>query len=77
MRPLARIMGLVLVLAAGCSPPRPATPIGVPVHRTPTAATPDSAELVLLGTTDVHGRLYPYDYYRVARPTTGWRCWRR
>ncbi len=54
-------------IAAACasSPPPPAPPRPDPVI-TDAAQPPvlrTQRELVLLGTTDVHNRLYPYDYY--------------
>lgn len=58
-RPLGSFLGLtlVLLLAAGCAGAR--LDSGAQPGAQPGAAT----ELVLLGTTDVHGRIYPYDYY--------------
>jgi 2',3'-cyclic-nucleotide 2'-phosphodiesterase/3'-nucleotidase/5'-nucleotidase len=65
--PLARILATVSTLAllsgAGCAP---AVKGAAPEPARGAAAAPasqSSLELVLLGTTDVHGRLYPYDYY--------------
>lgn len=54
--PLARIMPLLLIVGSACAR---STPLP---GRAPTTAAA-GAELILLGTTDVHGRLYPYDYY--------------
>ena len=54
-RPLGFV--LALLLAAGACAPAATAPPAAP--RTP----PPTAELVLLSTTDVHNRLYPYDYY--------------
>jgi 2',3'-cyclic-nucleotide 2'-phosphodiesterase/3'-nucleotidase len=87
LRPLARIMGVLLLVA--CHVPRvpgrdfptpdprdPPTddgrivrpgPARRPPLERPRVSLPDEkaerAELVLLSTTDVHNRLYPYDYY--------------
>ncbi|HET9986194.1 MAG TPA: 5'-nucleotidase C-terminal domain-containing protein, partial [Longimicrobiales bacterium] len=63
LRPLARILPLLFLGAAACGgrPEPPAVPAPRPAAETP--ATPDTLDLVLLGTTDVHGRVYPYDYY--------------
>jgi 2',3'-cyclic-nucleotide 2'-phosphodiesterase/3'-nucleotidase/5'-nucleotidase len=65
-RPLLRIMGLaaaasVLGCGGGAAPATPVPP-PAPVQVTPATSVP-SVELVLMGTTDVHNRLYPYDYY--------------
>lgn len=69
LRPLACILALLLA-AGGCAgtvpsgPRSPSTDVRVtvqPAHEP--AAGPASFELVLLGTTDVHGRLVPHDYY--------------
>src|SRR5688572_18076179 len=73
LRPLSRITGfLLLVAVVSCArqpAPRPAQPpveiaIVEPLRRdVPPVPPPARTELVLLGTTDVHNRLYPYDYY--------------
>ena len=73
--PLALVSGVV-ALALACSPavqtappPRAEPPaVPEPTRRLPVTDLPPDAprarrELVLLGTTDVHNRLYPYDYY--------------
>ncbi len=60
-RPLARIIPLLLLATATCARPAPRS---VPAP----GGISGSAELVLLGTTDVHAHLYPYDYY-TGRPT--------
>lgn len=57
LRPLVCILPL-LALLGGCAPAATA-PIETP--EPPAAAARDT--IVLLGTTDVHNRLYPYDYY--------------
>lgn len=58
-RPLLRILALGVFFAAGCGraggPPSPAPQ--------PRAGAGSAVDLVLLGTTDVHGWLYPHDYY--------------
>lgn len=60
-RPLVRIVALCSGLAAGCaSPQAPGPPAPLP---TPVQVEAPTVELVLMGTTDVHNRLYPYDYY--------------
>ena len=62
-RPLSCILTLALALAA-CTPrgSPPHAPAASPDH--PTAGgSPATVDLVLLGTTDVHGNLYPYNYY--------------
>lgn len=58
LRPLVCILPLVAALAAACAPAATSLPDTAP---TPWTAVRDT--LVLLGTTDVHNRLYPYDYY--------------
>ncbi len=58
LRPLVCILPLVAALAAACAPATTTT-AGPPAI--PPSAVRDT--LVLLGTTDVHNRLYPYDYY--------------
>jgi len=56
-RSLATIGGLVAAsLLAACAPGAEPS--------LPAPATGETVELVLLGTTDVHGRLLPHDYYR-------------
>jgi 2',3'-cyclic-nucleotide 2'-phosphodiesterase / 3'-nucleotidase / 5'-nucleotidase len=63
-RPLALVWALAALSCAGL----PAqTPAAGPAAGAATA-TADTMTLVLLGTTDVHGRLYNYDYY-TGRPT--------
>jgi len=73
--PLLRILAVcALPLLAACSQsPAPQTPGDIlPPDVRPQDTNPSipvsvpkivSAEVVLLGTTDVHNRLYPYDYY--------------
>lgn len=72
-RPLALVLAAGLLLASGCSSaarrgapaPAPApAPVPAPTPSFP-AGPPASGQvdLVLLGTTDVHGWLEPYDYY--------------
>src|SRR5205823_2912956 len=69
LRPLVCIMGLT-ALAACSHAPAPAPPMPVPQHASappapppPAYTGPTTAQLVFLGTTDVHGRILPYDYY--------------
>lgn len=69
LRPLARIMAWPLLAAwpgacasAGAGPATGPPPVDAPIAEAP------AVELVLLGTTDVHNRLYPHDYY-TGRPT--------
>jgi 2',3'-cyclic-nucleotide 2'-phosphodiesterase / 3'-nucleotidase / 5'-nucleotidase len=61
------VLGALAALLPACArPSAPApSPAGADVPRaaTVTAAPGDTMTLVLLGTTDVHGRLYNYDYY--------------
>lgn len=63
-RPLVCIMAL---LTTACGPRKEVVPVSNPTpHVVDTAQPPQlraTRELVLLGTTDVHNRLYPYDYY--------------
>jgi RNA polymerase sigma factor (sigma-70 family) len=54
--PFRRVLLLVALATSACAPPA-ARPLPAPA--TPLA----SFELVMLGTTDVHGRLLPVDYY--------------
>ncbi|MGH7551958.1 MAG: bifunctional metallophosphatase/5'-nucleotidase, partial [Longimicrobiales bacterium] len=65
-RPLLRIMGLAATVSmlgcGGSAAPAVPVPPPAPVQVTPADAVP-SVELVLMGTTDVHNRLVPYDYY--------------
>src|SRR5690606_3182890 len=63
VRPLACIGALLFGLAAACAPagPRPDGPRAGPA-RGPARAPADTVTLVLLGTTDVHGWIYPYDH---------------
>ena len=53
--------------AGACAASGPGTPPDRPVPTVTDTAVPPvlrpQRELVLLGTTDVHNRLYPYDYY--------------
>jgi 2',3'-cyclic-nucleotide 2'-phosphodiesterase/3'-nucleotidase/5'-nucleotidase len=64
----ARSFAVALLLGAACAPraqqpvPPPAPVPVIPQPEQPPADAP-AVELVLMGTTDVHGRLYPYDYY--------------
>lgn len=62
-RPLVCIIALMLAACGG--PQQIQVPAPTP-HPVDTAMPPQvraTHELVLLGTTDVHNRLYPYDYY--------------
>lgn len=69
----AGLRPLALVCAAGllaCAPaPRPQQPVPAPAATAATAAPAaapapgDTLSVVLMGTTDVHGRLYNHDYY--------------
>jgi 2',3'-cyclic-nucleotide 2'-phosphodiesterase/3'-nucleotidase/5'-nucleotidase len=53
------VLCLVSLLAAGCA----GVGVGPGVAGEPAARESTATELVLLGTTDVHGRIHPYDYY--------------
>jgi 2',3'-cyclic-nucleotide 2'-phosphodiesterase / 3'-nucleotidase / 5'-nucleotidase len=70
LRPLA----LVSVLALGCAGAGAPMPTPAPraepraADAAAAAGTRDTLSVVLLGTTDVHGRLYNHDYY-TGRPT--------
>jgi 2',3'-cyclic-nucleotide 2'-phosphodiesterase/3'-nucleotidase len=59
-----RAAAALLVLSAACAPAA-RTPAAAPAagSATPAAATADTGTLVLLGTTDLHGWVLPYDYY--------------
>lgn len=75
MRPLVCIGALLLGLAAACTPAGP-RPRGADVPRPDPARaavqTPaDTLTLVLLGTTDVHGWIPPYDYYALSEAPHG------
>src|SRR5690606_25915096 len=59
MRPLVLVSALLTLPA--CSTRAPAPPVSVP--SVTGAAASDTMTLVLMGTTDVHGRLYNHDYY--------------
>lgn len=63
-RPLVCIMGALLI---ACAPQRETIAVQKPTPHVVDTATPPqlraTRELVLLGTTDVHNRLYPFDYY--------------
>ncbi|CAN5853003.1 5'-nucleotidase C-terminal domain-containing protein [soil metagenome] len=60
IRPLALVWTLALLYACtGTTPPSAPAPTGARVGIT----QPDTLTVVLMGTTDVHGRLYNYDYY--------------
>jgi 2',3'-cyclic-nucleotide 2'-phosphodiesterase / 3'-nucleotidase / 5'-nucleotidase len=63
----AGLRPLVLVCAAALLACAPATTATVPTTRAPLAGAPalpaDTMSVVLLGTTDVHGRVYNHDYY--------------
>lgn len=64
-RPLVCIIAALLV-AACSSAPQPVAVAPPTPHPVDTAQPPKlraTRELVMLGTTDVHNRLYPYDYY--------------
>jgi 2',3'-cyclic-nucleotide 2'-phosphodiesterase/3'-nucleotidase/5'-nucleotidase len=64
-RPLISFLALILVLGvAGCAGVG-ALPSGGAAAAPSSAGerSADATELVLLGTTDLHGRIYPYDYY--------------
>jgi 2',3'-cyclic-nucleotide 2'-phosphodiesterase/3'-nucleotidase/5'-nucleotidase len=50
---------LAVALLAACTPP----PIPSPAPAPTSPVSGDTLSLVLLGTTDVHGRVYNYDYY--------------
>jgi 2',3'-cyclic-nucleotide 2'-phosphodiesterase/3'-nucleotidase/5'-nucleotidase len=74
LRPLSRIMAVcaVIVVTSCARQPAPAPappPVEIAITEPPRPEIPPPppppvrAELVLLGTTDVHNRLYPYDYY--------------
>jgi len=63
IRPLGFVWALLL-LAGACTPAATRT-------ATPPPSVAASAELVLLGTTDVHNRLFPYDYYTGAATDYG------
>ncbi|MBX6364287.1 MAG: 5'-nucleotidase C-terminal domain-containing protein [Gemmatimonadetes bacterium] len=73
LRPLARIIPLLALGAAACggraAPPTPAPRPTAPAAEAP--AAPDTFGLVLLGTTDEHGRIYPYDYYTGQKTSYG------
>jgi 2',3'-cyclic-nucleotide 2'-phosphodiesterase / 3'-nucleotidase / 5'-nucleotidase len=58
LRPLALVFALAL---AGCA--AAATPPAAPVPTAAAGAAGDTLSFVLMGTTDVHGRLYNHDYY--------------
>lgn len=58
MRPLVCVPALAALLSAACAPAT-TSPVDAPL---PAADAPLDT-IVLLGTTDVHNRLYPYDYY--------------
>src|SRR5687768_6544321 len=64
IRSMTRFSALATALLTACAPA--AVPPTVPAPVTP--ASGDTLSLVLLGTTDVHGRLYNYDYY-TGQPT--------
>lgn len=73
LRPLACIGALLFGLAAACTPAGP-RPRGADVPhpaRAPAHGPADTLTLVLLGTTDVHGWIYPYDYYALAEAPHG------
>jgi 2',3'-cyclic-nucleotide 2'-phosphodiesterase / 3'-nucleotidase / 5'-nucleotidase len=59
LRPLALVWALFALPACATSPT---------VQVAPVAASPDTMTVVLMGTTDVHGRLYDHDYY-TGQPT--------
>jgi 2',3'-cyclic-nucleotide 2'-phosphodiesterase/3'-nucleotidase/5'-nucleotidase len=68
-RPLAFVVSVGLLLTSACSS---ATRGGAPTPSPPVAAEAlqvGQVDLLLLGTTDVHGWLEPYDYY-AGHPTT-------
>ena len=57
---------MTCILLSACSPaaaPEPPKPVPVVVDTAIPPVLRVQRELVLLGTTDVHNRLYPYDYY--------------
>jgi 2',3'-cyclic-nucleotide 2'-phosphodiesterase / 3'-nucleotidase / 5'-nucleotidase len=60
-RRLALLAALTAALPACVRPPAEAVPFPAGTAQTPARA--DTMSLVLLGTTDVHGRLYNHDYY--------------
>ena len=62
-----------LLLAAACAPAAPATGEGVSPAPPPVSvgAGATSGRLVLMGTTDLHGWLLPYDYYTGKETTYG------
>ncbi len=74
-RPLACIGALLFGLAAACTPagPRPggADAPRVGPARAPAQGPADTLTLVLLGTTDVHGWIHPYDYYALSEAPHG------
>src|SRR5262245_18052704 len=69
LRPLVFFGALVACFACTKAPPPAPAPVATTpppaadTVRTPPPAPPARLNLVLLGTTDVHNRIYPYDYY--------------
>jgi 2',3'-cyclic-nucleotide 2'-phosphodiesterase (5'-nucleotidase family) len=65
-RPLAFVWGRAATLVAACSAALLAgcaSAVPLPASAPVAGAASDTFSLVLLGTTDVHGRLYNHDYY--------------
>ncbi|HJR52179.1 MAG TPA: 5'-nucleotidase C-terminal domain-containing protein, partial [Gemmatimonadota bacterium] len=58
--------GLALALAAGCASGSAAGPRGEGA-----GASGDRVEITILGTTDVHGRIVPWDYYTASEEDLG------
>ena len=68
------IAGTLAVLLSACAGPMAApapSPAGTAIPEAAAAAAADTLTLVLLGTTDVHGRLYNHDYYTGATTDHG------